>query len=164
MKNMNGIQKTVLAGGSIAVLIATPIIARLEGTSLTPYQDIGGVWTVCQGLTNVEMTTYTSEQCEAMLKREVADFWQFSMRQIPNDIQAEVPITMQAAITSFTYNVGPEAFRKSTMLKKINKKDFWGACKELDRWVYVGRMWVKGLANRREAEKRLCVAELPAEI
>ena len=70
---------------------------------------------------------------------------------------------MRAAITSFTYNVGAEAFKRSTMLKKINKGDLWDACQELDRWAYVGRMWVRGLANRRAKEKELCVAEIKGD-
>lgn len=142
------------------IAIATPMIANHEGLRTEPYTDIGGVATVCYGETNVPMRRYTKEQCKAMLASRVPDFYQAAMQEV----QVEIPITMAAAITSFTYNVGPDAFKKSTMLKKINKKDLWGACEELDRWSYVGKMWVQGLNARRQAEKRLCVAELPANV
>lgn len=141
--------------------MATGLIANWEGAETTPYKDIAGVWTVCYGETqNIDFDKeYTKEKCDKLLAQRVPVYYNAAMKHVEKDI----PVTMQAAITSFTYNVGPEAFRKSTMLKKINRGDFWGACRELDRWAYAAGMWVRGLANRREAEKRLCVAELPPE-
>ena len=148
----------VAAAGAIAVsAIATPFIGGWEGLETKPYYDIGGVLTVCYGETqDIEHRTYTREQCENMLQGRVTDFHS----QVMANIKTDVPLTMQAAITSFAYNVGIGAFKRSTLLKKINSGDLYGACQELDRWVYVGRTYVRGLANRREAEKRLCVAEL----
>ena len=145
-------------GGIAAIAIATPLIAGWEGVVTSPYKDIGGIWTVCYGETkNIDHNkTYTKQECKELLDSRVPDYYHSALTRV----ETEIPITMQAAITSFNYNVGPTNFRKSTMLKKINRGDLWGACEELDRWAYVGSMWVQGLANRREAEKRLCVAEL----
>ena len=61
------------------------------------------------------------------------------------------------AAVSFSYNVGPSAFCKSTMVKKWNAGDYAGGCNELAKWVYVGGRRVQGLANRREAERKLCL-------
>lgn len=146
------------AAGTIAVAaIATPFIGGWEGLETKPYYDIGGVLTVCYGETeDVEDRTYTREQCEMMLQQRAMEFHAQAMAKVDK----ELPITMQAAVTSFAYNVGIDAFGRSTLLKKINRGDLYGACQELDRWVYVGRTYVRGLANRRAAEKRLCVAEL----
>lgn len=146
------------AAGTIAVAaIATPFIGGWEGLETKPYYDIGGVLTVCYGETeDVEHREYTKEQCEYMLQERVEGFH----KQVMGRIDKDIPITMQAAVTSFAYNVGIDAFGRSTLLKKINRGDLYGACQELDRWVYVGRTYVQGLANRRESEKRLCVAEL----
>jgi lysozyme len=146
------------AAGTIAVAaIATPFIGTWEGLETKPYYDIGGVLTVCYGETqDVEHRTYTREQCERMLTERVQGFH----AQVMGRIEKDIPLTMQAAVTSFAYNVGIGAFERSTLLKKINMGDLYGACQELDRWVYVGRTYVRGLANRRAAEKRLCVAEL----
>ena len=148
----------VAAAGAIAVsAIATPFIAGWEGLETKPYYDIGGVLTVCYGETqDIEHRTYTREQCENMLQERVTEFHS----QVMANIKTDIPITMQAAVTSFAYNVGIDAFSRSTLLKKMNRGDLYGACQELDRWVYVGRTYVRGLANRRAAEKRLCVAEL----
>lgn len=61
------------------------------------------------------------------------------------------------AFVSFAYNVGPVAFCSSTLVKKLNAGDYTGACNELSRWVYVRGKKVKGLENRREAERKLCL-------
>ena len=146
----------VVAAASIA--IATPTIATWEGFRAQPYKDIGGVWTVCYGETQGidRNRTYTKQECDDMLASRVPYYYHSAMKYVETDI----PITMRAALTSFNYNVGETNFKKSTLLKKTNKRDLWGACNELERWSYVGQMWVKGLNNRRKAEYRLCTAEL----
>ena len=55
----------------------------------------------------------------------------------------------------FAYNVGPTAFKNSTLLKKINNNDFVGAADEFDRWIYDNKVISKGLINRRKDEKKL---------
>jgi lysozyme len=64
------------------------------------------------------------------------------------------------AICSFVYNVGLEAFKASTMLKKINAGfDKQSVAAEFDKWVYItlcGKKVVSaGLATRRGLEKDL---------
>ena len=61
------------------------------------------------------------------------------------------------AYTSFSYNVGSSAFCSSTLVKKLNAKDYDGACAELKRWVYVKGRKVRGLVNRREKEYETCM-------
>jgi lysozyme len=151
-----------IIGGTMAasIALATPLIADLEGFQEKPYKDIAGVWTVCYGETrNIDTgRVYTRQECDSMLADSVPDYYTAAMAPINPEI--DVPITMRAALTSFVYNIGGGAYRKSTMLKKINTGDLYGACQELDRWVYAARMYIKGLANRRAKEKLLCVAEL----
>ena len=146
----------IIGGSAVAIALSTGLIATSEGLKTKPYFDIVGVQTVCYGETNVEMIEYSKADCLDMLNDRVPEYYKQAMAYIEYDI----PATMAASVTSFTYNVGVGAFSRSTMLKKINMGDLWGACDEFDRWVYAGGMWVKGLANRREAEKRMCVAEL----
>jgi lysozyme len=56
------------------------------------------------------------------------------------------------AITDFVYNVGIGAFRASTVRSKLDRGDDFGACKQLERWVYGGGRVLKGLVIRRRAE------------
>ncbi len=64
------------------------------------------------------------------------------------------------AFTSFSFNVGAGAFCSSTLVKKLNTGDHVGACRELRRWVYVGKTKTQGLVNRREAEFERCMEGL----
>ena len=73
------------------------------------------------------------------------------------DRYAQVPLTQSQfdALTSWAYNVGLEAARKSTLMRRLNEGDYMGAANELPRWNRAGgRVWA-GLTRRREAERAL---------
>jgi len=59
------------------------------------------------------------------------------------------------ALTSFAYNVGIGNFINSTLLKKLNEKDFKGASLEFPKWIRAGGKVLKGLVNRRAKERAL---------
>lgn len=68
-----------------------------------------------------------------------------------------VPLTENQfnALVSFTFNVGVDAFKNSTLLKKLNRKQYAGAAFEFTRWVKGGGKTLPGLVKRRNAEKAL---------
>ena len=72
-----------------------------------------------------------------------------------------VPLTQKEydAFTSLAYNIGTSAFCKSTLVKKLNARDYDGACSEIKRWVYFKGKVNQGLVNRREKEYRTCMGE-----
>lgn len=153
---MNKFRNAAMVASASGVLMATAVVAPWEGLETKPYFDIVGVRTVCYGETQVEMREYTPAECEAMLRERVAEFYTV----VDTSVTYDVPLSMKAAMTSFAYNVGADAFKTSTMVKKANRGDLYGACQELDRWVYASRMWVRGLAERRKVEKALCLADV----
>lgn len=60
------------------------------------------------------------------------------------------------ALVCFIYNVGPDNFRKSTMLKKININPSDPTIKdEFMKWNRAGGKVLKGLTNRRTMEADL---------
>ncbi len=63
------------------------------------------------------------------------------------------------ALVSFTYNAGAANLASSTLLKRLNNRDYDGAADEFMRWVFATARGVKvklpGLVKRREAERKL---------
>ncbi|MEM6603264.1 MAG: lysozyme [Pseudomonadota bacterium] len=75
-------------------------------------------------------------------------------------VKVKLNKNQSSALISFIYNIGVGAFAKSTLLRKLNKKDFIGAAKEFERWIYVQKRRSKGLIKRRQAEKALFMQPL----
>ncbi len=75
------------------------------------------------------------------------------------DSDTDTPMTdkTKAAFISFVYNEGGVKFRHSTMLRLLRAGDITGACNQLTRWVYAGKVRLPGLIRRRESEKALCL-------
>lgn len=61
------------------------------------------------------------------------------------------------AYVSLTYNIGPNAFCKSTLAKKLVQYDYEGACKEILRWDRFQGKPLKGLTIRRQEEYKTCM-------
>jgi len=142
-------------GLSSAIVLSGSIVSHFEGKSNTAYLDPVKIWTICYGETRgVKKGDYkTDEQCLESLAHELVNHDKQMMRYI------RVPLTEKehAAYLSFTYNLGVGAFSKSTLLKKLNQKEFEDACKELDKWVYAGGKKLNGLVKRRAVEKQMCL-------
>jgi len=143
-------------GLSLVTASLIAFVATWEGTSYKVYADVGGVLTVCQGYTGPEVKlgdTWTKAQCDEVLKQALA----VHGAGVLNCTHRPMNQAYYEAVTSFAYNVGVSAYCKSTMRLLIDAGEFTAACNEFTRWTKVhGRKW-RGLMNRREAEKRLCL-------
>lgn len=145
-----------IGGGAIA--IATVMLSDnggLEGREYVPYKDVVGIITVCDGHTGKDIIPnkrYSDAECDALTKADLERI----AKQVNPSIKVKTTETQLAAIYSFSYNVGANAFINSTMLKKLNAGDYSGACDELKRWVYAGGKKWKGLMNRRDVEYEVC--------
>lgn len=61
------------------------------------------------------------------------------------------------ALVSFTYNVGAENLRRSTLLVHLNRGRFSLAADQFALWVKAAGKVLPGLVKRRSAERRLFV-------
>ncbi|MEB7958863.1 lysozyme [Raoultella ornithinolytica] len=144
--------------GTGAIGIATVMVsgkAGLEGREYVAYRDIVGIVTVCDGHTGSDIVwgkQYTDKECDALTRRDI----QRIAARVDPHIKVPTTETQRAAIYSFAYNVGATATINSTLLKKLNSRDYSGACAELKRWVYAGGKKWKGLINRRDVEYQVC--------
>ncbi|WP_058962522.1 lysozyme [Type-E symbiont of Plautia stali] len=153
--------KLIAAAGGGSLFIATVFLGGkdgVEGRVYEPYKDVAGVWTVCDGHTGgdiVKGRKYTDRECDRLMWSDL----QPVKRAVDSLVKVPLGEYQRASLYSFTYNVGTSAFSKSTLLKKLNAGDEAGACEEMRRWVYAGGMKWKGLQNRRDMERSLCLSE-----
>ncbi|MBA85233.1 MAG: lysozyme [Rhodobacteraceae bacterium] len=151
---------------SAAVLVsAVPGVSYWEGRSLRAYQDIVGVWTICDGVTSGVKPgdTATDAQCDAMLTHELRAHAEGLSACIADDVERQIPTQTAAALVSWAYNIGTGAACRSTLVRKLNGRAWSEVCTELSRWNRAGGRVVRGLTNRRAAERADCEAGLRAE-
>jgi lysozyme len=58
-----------------------------------------------------------------------------------------------------SYNIGPTAFCKSTVVRRFNAGDYAGACDAFLMWNKAGGKVVRGLQIRRERERAMCLGQ-----
>ncbi len=148
-----------IAGATAAITLSVALLIQpWEGRELKAYQDVVGVWTICYGETKGVRPgdVATPAQCDERLAR--------SVQQYANALDAcvvpELPTKTEAALISWTYNVGVGAACGSTLVKLLNTGNFVAACDQLMRWNRAGGRVVNGLTNRRTAERALCIEGL----
>ncbi|MFG8171273.1 lysozyme [Pseudomonas aeruginosa] len=134
------------------------LIKSSEGLRLSAYQDSVGVWTIGYGTTAGVKPgqPITKERAEELLRDDVKRFEDQVLRLV------KVPLTQGQfdALVSFTYNLGPGALEKSTLLKLLNRGDYQGAADQFPRWVNAGGKRLEGLVKRRAAERALFLEPL----
>lgn len=129
---------------------ALGIVAH-EGMKKVAYVDPVGVVTVCAGHTATAQLgqVKTEAECAELLKSDVKHAEAAVKRLV------KVPLTQEQydAVVSFVFNVGESNFAGSTLLKKINAFDCWGAGAEFSRWTKGGGRVLPGLVKRRASER-----------
>lgn len=70
-----------------------------------------------------------------------------------------VPLTQGEydAYIDLTYNIGATAFCGSTLVKKLNRYDYAGACEQVLAWDKFKGKRLPGLTKRRQAEYKTCI-------
>lgn len=153
--------KLIGVAGAGALAIATVFLGGkdgVEGRKYEAYRDVAGVWTVCDGHTGRDIVRgkkYTDRECDNLLWKDL----QPAKKTVDSMVKAPLNEYQRAALYSFVFNVGSDAFSKSTLLRKLNRGDHAGACEEMRRWVYAGKQKWAGLINRREMERSLCIGD-----
>ena len=133
-------------------------IKRWEGVKLKAYLCPANVWTIGVGHTAamgdpkpVSGMKITEAEADAILRRDLGS--------IERDVEKAVTVRLNQrqfdTLVSFVFNVGIGAFRKSTLLKKLNASRYDEVPSELMKWTRAGGRVVQGLVNRRKAEADL---------
>jgi lysozyme len=137
------------------------LIKQFEGLRLKAYPDPGTgnePWTIGYG-TTVYPDGRKVKKGDVITKAQALEYLQHDTRRFANAVGQVVSVPLNQnrfdALVSFTYNVGISAFSRSTLLRKINAREYEAAEAEFDKWVYAAGKVLPGLVTRRKAEHDL---------
>ena len=136
------------------------IVEEEEGWSATPYLCPAGKWTIGFGSTFWENGTPVKKDDKPIDKERgrILVKAHFAREVEPAlDSLVKVPLTQNQfdALADFVYNAGVGNFAKSTLLRKLNAKDYNGAAAEFPKWNKGGGKVLPGLERRRKKEQDL---------
>ena len=131
--------------------LALEAIKNFEGLRLEAYMDPAGVLTIGYGHTGHDVfegdriSKYWAEQT---LKKDVMEV----ERQI-DELGLQLTQGQLDALVSFTFNLGIDRLKSSTLLKVIREGGSMRQIKrEFKRWVHAGGLTLRGLEKRRAWE------------
>lgn len=137
-------------------LSATAFVGILihEGYRDRAYDDGVGIQTIGFGTTD-GVRTGDRITVERALERALTDASRFE-GGLKSCVTAPLHQHEYDAFVSLAYNIGPTAFCRSTLVRKLNQQDYGGACAEISRWTFAGGRELPGLVKRRADERRRC--------
>ena len=134
------------------------LICSIEGKRLTAYDDGVGVWTIGFG-TTVYPNSIKVKKGDACTEAQAKAYMAHDLKKFESAVNNAVKIPLNQnqfdALVSLAYNIGTDAFSKSTLMKKLNANDIRGAADQFDVLVNAGGKRMQGLVNRRAKEKAL---------
>lgn len=164
-------RRNVIVAGTLAASMAAAMTSYFESSGkmiLTAYQDQGGVWTICDGITRGVRPgmTVTEDWCKTA-KLEELERHSEPLAKVPYDL----PVNVQVAWTDFCYNVGTGACSRSTGMKLLIAGETAEACERILDWrmttvkgrkvdCSISSNGCNGIWTRRKAERDVCMGEL----
>ena len=133
-------------------------IIKEEGEVLHAYRCQAGVWTIGVGHTGgvTPDMKITKEQSRQLLKADLCRF----EKAVNETIKHPLLQHQFDALVSFAFNVGTQAFKNSTLAKKINANAPYNEIREqFLRWNKAGGRVLAGLTSRRKREAKLYYGE-----
>lgn len=143
------------------------------------YKDPIGIVTYCRGLTGKTLTgrvvkigdKFTEEECAIEEASRVKGFEQSILNLVKPfnspDVKIKnryISIYQEAALISFTFNVGVGNLASSTLLRYLNNGKHVVACQQLVRWVYANKVKLPGLVSRRGEEMQWCLGNVDWQV
>lgn len=175
---MNPVNRLIAAGVTAAgALAAAYLIIPAEGEALTAYPDhlAGGVVTGCYGQTQKGFYAgqqFTVDECLNYLADDLI------VREAALNRLIHVPVTdyQYSTFLDHSYQFGLRAFETSTMRRKLNSRDYTGACLEFTEaknskgeahgWVYTSGKNCRirsnncyGMVLRAERNRDVCLGK-----
>lgn len=128
-------------------------IKKHEGFSATIYNDVSGIPHIGYGHKIRPGETFhepmSQEKAEQLLRQDLSA----AEKCVRENVRVHLTDNQFDSLVSFVYNIGCNAFKRSTLLKKLSEGDYESAANEFPRWIFAGGKQIQGLANRRNEER-----------
>jgi lysozyme len=142
------------------------LLRELEGVEYEPYHDSAGLLTVGVGhcLTKDELSSgkilcgdrvirwkdgpLSDEEINALLAEDVG----WAEAAVETAVHVQLTQNQYDALVCLAYNIGPNAFRQSTLCRILNQHDYASVPAQMARWCHAGGQVVQGLVTRRVRE------------
>lgn len=136
------------------------LIKGFEGWSSRPYLCSAGIPTIGYGSTFYEDGTKVKMMDPSISKARGESLLKHTLNSFEKYVDSYCIDTISQnqfnSLTSFCYNIGPNALKNSTLIKKVNgDKNDKTIRDEFMKWVRAGGKVIKGLTIRRKAEADL---------
>lgn len=135
--------------------VAIRLIKLSEGLRLQAYQDPLGIWTIGYGNTSMAKPGkyITQDLADTFLETDAL----IAAQDVHRLVKVDLTQGQLDALTDFVYNFGAKKFADSTLLKRVNSKDWLGAAEEFGKWVHGTdskgvKIKLPGLVTRRARE------------
>ena len=141
------------------------VIKNFEGLRLDAYRDSAGIWTIGYGSTSYH-DGKTIKPGDKLADEVQADaLFRNTLGQYENAVNSfvKVPLTQNQfdALVSFAYNEGTGALEESTLLHKLNEKDYPATADQFLVWDKITdpqtgeKKVLDALVKRRTQERQL---------
>nr|DAN62111.1 MAG TPA: lysozyme [Caudoviricetes sp.] len=135
------------------------LIGNAEGCMQKPYQCPADVLTVGIGTTN---SVEKIDRNKIYTLQEVAELYTKGIKQAEKCVNTyangqAMPQGAFDALVSITFNAGCGNLKNSTLFKMARKGYSKAMCGQFERWIYANGVPLKGLIERRQKEKALCL-------
>lgn len=132
-------------------------IIEEEGKRNKAYKDTKGLWTIGVGHLirpdeqHLIHATLTDEEVEDLLKRDL----EWCSEAVESSVKVPLAQAQFDALYSLCFNIGGTAFKRSTVVKRLNSGDYEGAADAI-------LMWNKPpeLVKRRKRERELFLSAI----
>src|SRR3989338_635623 len=130
-------------------------IKHFEKFMARPYLDAGGKPHIGYGHLIKKGEHFVERISEreglALLRKDLARF----ERVINEYVEVNLSQPQYDSLVSLTFNIGENAFCRSTLLRKLNDEDYAGAAGQFEVWNKVRGKVSEGLSRRRAREKNM---------
>lgn len=140
-----------------------------------PYQDIGGVWTVCDGITGPDVVPnrlYSDDECDSLLAKHAY----LHSAGVLDCITEPISVYEQVAYSRLAFNVGVSGVCRSNTIAVLNAGDHAAACAGIETFYKAAGkdcrvvandcygVWVDRQKTRAICEMRILIPGLFADV